>query len=124
MESLATLLAGFLVFVLIVLIAVYIYMAIALMAIAKKTKTPNGWLAWIPIANFYLMTQIAGVSGWITLALLLAIIPFIGGLAVAVISVWLWWKIAEARNKPGWWGILTLIPIVNFIVIGMLAWGK
>lgn len=108
----------------IVAIAVYIYMALALMTIAKKTKTPRPWLAWIPIANFYLMTQIAGVSGLVTLVLLASFIPYIGGLIIAGVSAWLWWRIAEERHRPGWWGILTIIPIVNLVIMGMLAWKK
>lgn len=116
---------GTLLFVFVIItLAVYIYMAIALMAIAKKTKTKNGWLAFIPIANIYLMTQIAKVSGWWTLIILAAWVPFIGGLAVTAVTIYLWWLIAERVGKPGWWGILMIIPIVNFIIIGLLAWGK
>ncbi len=34
-----------------------------------------------------------------------------------------WWKIAEVRNRPGWWGILIIfVPIVNLVLMGMLAW--
>ncbi len=124
MADLITLLAGFFVAFIIILIIVWIYMALALMAIAKKTKTPNAWLAWIPIANFYLMTQIGGISGWWTLLLLAGFIPLVGSLVLAVFSIYLWWKIAEARHRPGWWGILTIIPIVNFIIMGMLAWSE
>lgn len=39
---------------------VYVWMAICLQKIAEKTNTPNGWMAWIPIANIYLMCMIAG----------------------------------------------------------------
>jgi hypothetical protein len=108
----------------IVVLAFYIYAALALMAIAKKTKTPNGWLAFIPIANIYLMTQMAGISGWWTLAIFAAIIPIIGGLAILAGMIYLWWIIAEKINKPGWWSILMLIPIVNIIILGIMAWGK
>lgn len=109
----------------IILIAFYIYYALVLMTIAKKTKTPNAWLAWIPIANVYLMTQIGGVPGWVTLAVLLPIIPILGSLAFAAVFVWLWWKIAEARGRPGWWGVLIgLVPIANVIFMGMLAWSE
>jgi len=94
------------------------------MTIAKKTKTENAWFAWIPILNIYLMTQIAGVSGWITAAFLLVIIPFIGGLVVMALTVWLWWKIAERLKLPEWYGILMIIPIVNFVILGIMAWGK
>jgi hypothetical protein len=33
----------------------------------------------------------------------------------------LWWKISEARGKPGWWGLLLMVPVVNFIIPGILA---
>ena len=75
-------LAGFLVVFLVIFAIMYVFVALALMNIAKKTNTPNGWLAWVPIANVYLMTQVAKVSGWYTAGLLLAFIPFIGSLAM------------------------------------------
>jgi hypothetical protein len=36
--------------------------------------------------------------------------------------VLLWMAIAEARKKPNWWGILTIVPVVQLIVPGYLAW--
>ncbi len=105
-------------------LALYIYFAVALMTIAKKTKTPNGWLAFIPIANVYLMTQIAGLPAWYTLAILLPIIPIVGAIAMMVAMVYFWWKIAEAIKKPGWWGLLILVPIANLVIVGIMAWGK
>ena len=116
--------AGFLVFFIILIIALYVYSALALMAIAKRTGTPNGYLAWIPIANVYLITQIGKQSGWWTLGLLVGVIPFLGGLALVALEVFLFWKLAEACKKPGWWGVLTLIPVANLVILGILAWGK
>ena len=112
----------FLLFFVIIGIAFYVYMAVVLMTIAKKTKTPNEWLAWIPIANIYLMTQIAKVPGWVTLSVLLSAIPVIGGIIFGVVYLWLWWKIAEARKMPGWYALLMIIPIVNLIIMGIIAW--
>ncbi|MBI1936197.1 hypothetical protein HYS31_07195 [Candidatus Woesearchaeota archaeon] len=117
------LMVGFMILFLILIIAVYIYMALAVMKIAKKTNTANAWLAWIPIANLYLMTQVGGLPGWYTFGILLAFIPFIGGLLVAVLMAYIWWKIAEKLGRPGWWGILLVIPFVNLIMMGVLAWG-
>ena len=105
-------------------LVLYVYMALVLMAIAKRTNTPNGWLAWIPIGNLYLMTQIAQVPWWTLLVIFLAWIPFVGGLAVLGVTIWWWWKICERMKKPGWWALLTLIPIANLIIPGILAWGK
>ena len=45
-------------------LAVYVWMALTLHIIANKTNTPNGWLAWIPIANLYLVCKVAGRSGY------------------------------------------------------------
>ena len=109
---------------LIIGLALYVYSALALMFIAKKTKTKNGWLAFIPIANFYLMTQMAGKPAWWTLAILLSFIPFVGGLAVTAVSIYLFWLIAEKIHKPGWWSLLLLIPVVNLVIMGIMAWGK
>ncbi|PIU76023.1 hypothetical protein COS75_01220 [Candidatus Pacearchaeota archaeon CG06_land_8_20_14_3_00_35_12] len=122
--SLVAMFATMMLVLVLIFIALYVYSALALMAIANKTKTKNAWLAWIPIANVYLMTQMAEVSPWFTLAILLPFVPVIGAIAMIVIMVWLWWKIAEEIGKPGWWGILTIIPIVNLVIIGIMAWGK
>ena len=105
-------------------IILYVYTALVLMAIAKKLNVPNGWLAWIPIANIYLMTQLAGLPGLWTLIILVSFIPFVGGLALMVVLIWWYWRICEKLGKPGWWAILTMIPIVNFVIMGILAWGQ
>ena len=117
-------LAALIIPLIIIGIAIYIYSAIVLMTIARKTKTENAWLAWIPIGNIYLMTQIAEVPSWWTFLILAGIIPFLGAFVVGGLVVFLWWKIAENLGKPGWYGVLMLIPIVNLIVMGMLAWGE
>lgn len=117
--------AGFLLGALIVVLAVYIYTSLALMTIAKRTKTEYAWMAWIPILNLYLMSRIAGIHWWTVLVVIFAgWIPLIGQLAAAAIIVWWWWMIAEKRKYPGFFGILMLIPIVNFIILGVLAWAK
>ncbi|MBM3204903.1 signal peptidase I [Candidatus Uhrbacteria bacterium] len=100
-----------------VYLALYVYFAAALMAIAKKTGTKNGWFAWIPILNVFLMLKVAGKPYWWFILLL---IPFVN----IIIAIILWMKIAERVGKPSWWGILMLVPVVNLIVPGYLAWSK
>jgi len=118
-------LVGFVMIVALVVFAIfYVYMALALMAIAKKTKTPNGWLAWIPIANIYLMTKIGKVPAWTMLGLLALFLPFVGGIVIMALNVYWWWKIAEARDRAGWLGLLMLVPVANVIIPGYLAWSK
>ena len=104
----------FLLVMFVVFVALYVYMAYCLQQIAKKTNTPNDWLAWIPIPNIVLMVQIARLPLWWIVGLF---IPFVN---IGVI-IYLWWKIAEARNRPGWWSILMLISPVNLVLMWFLA---
>jgi len=114
MSNLGILLALFTGIWLVIVIAAYVWMALCLQIIARKTNTPNTWLAWIPIANIYLMCKVAGKPGWWTV---LFFIP----IANIVFAILVWMNIAEARNQPGWLGILTIIPIGNFVIPGILA---
>jgi len=130
-------LGALLVVLIIVGIILYIYHAICLQAIAKKTGTPNGWLAWIPLAWYFLQTNIARMS-WV-LALILCIISvtsffitdqsltwlsFILSIVYLVLVIIIWVKICRACDKPGWWVILLCIPIVNLIILGIMAFSK
>lgn len=108
---------------LVVILVVYVYTSLVLMTIAKKTNTANAWLAWIPIGNLYLLTQVAKVPWWTFLVIFLAWIPFVGSLAIFAVLIWWWWKICEHRNRPGWWSLLvTFVPVVNVVMLGILAW--
>jgi hypothetical protein len=105
----------FLLFTLAMALACYVYFALAVQTIADKTATPNSWLAWIPIANAFLMLSIAKKPLW---WFLLFLIPLVN----IVMAVIVWMAIAEARQKPNWWGILTIVPLAGLIVPGYLAW--
>ncbi len=123
--------AGFLVFFFIFAIAMYIFMGLALMNVAKRLKVEPAWLAWVPIGNLVLMAKMAKMHWWPVLLLLSAFIPvigFIGTIALTIFIVIWTYKICEARGKPGWWAIITLIPFVggiwSIVMWGILAWGK
>ena len=106
---------GMLLFFLVFALAIYVYMALAFQTIANKTGTPNSWLAWIPIANIFLMLSIAKKPMW---WFILFLIPLVS-LVMAIIVMM---AVAEARNKPNWWGILIIVPLVGLVVPGYLAW--
>jgi hypothetical protein len=93
----------------------YAYFSLALQTIATKTATANGWLAWIPIANLFLLLSVARKPLW---WFLLFLIPLVN----LIILIIVWMAVAEARHKPNWWGILLIVPVVNIIVPGYLAW--
>src|SRR3989344_8305699 len=107
-----------------IVLALYVYSALALMYIAKRAKTPNSWLAWIPVGNFYLVTQTAKKSGLWTLILLAGFIPFIGSIAVIGVTIWMFWITVERIKFPGWTSLLLLVPIVNLVMLGIWAWAK
>lgn len=119
-----SLLFGLIALVGLLAIALYVYGSLALMTIAKRTKTENAWLAWIPIANIYLMMRIGKLPTWSLALWALIFVPMLGGLTAAGMNVWYWWMIAERRGKEGWWGILMLVPILNLVLLGILAWGE
>ncbi len=101
-------------FSIIVFLAIYVYVAYSLQVIADKTNTENSWLAWIPIANVYLMCKIAGKPGWWLILFLIPIVNIVIGIIVCM-------KIAELRDKPNWVGILWILPVVGLIIPGYLA---
>ncbi len=95
-------------------IGFYVYGSIVLMKIAKKTNTPNSWMAWVPVLNLYLLCQIAGKS---IIWFVMFFLPFINIVAMVV----LWSAIAEKKGRPAWWGVLMLVPVVNVVIPGILA---
>lgn len=102
-------------------LAVYAYTSFATMKIAQKLEVENAWFAWVPILNIVLLFQMGDQNPWL---ILLALVPVIGGLAIAVLSVIAMMKICEKRGYEKLLGLLTLIPLANFVLLGVLAWGK
>ena len=99
------------------ILAIYIYSAICYMAMAKRTNTPNGWFAFIPILNMILMLQIAKRPLWWIILMLIPIVNI-------VIAIIILLDILKVLKRPTWWVILMLIPIVNLVILGVMAWGK
>ena len=111
--------------VLLLVILPYIYCAVTLQMIATKTGTENAWLAWIPIGNTYLECIVAGKPGWwVLMRLFVVLIPFAGPIITIFITVIVWMGISEARQKPTWLGILSVIPPLNLVLMGYLAFAK
>jgi len=123
-DAIIQLIEAMLIAFLVTFMILYIYVGAAVMAIAKRTQTPQAWLAFIPIANVYLMAKTADLSGWYTTSLALAAIPFIGPYITTATLVFIWWRIAERLGRPGYWSVLMLIPMVNMVLLGIMAWGK
>jgi hypothetical protein len=141
-DSLMAWVLGLMIILIIFAIIVYIYSALTLMIIARRTNTENAWMALVPFLNNYLMSRIAKMHWWPILLLIIpTLLSFVTtNLIISIIDIMLlivfmifniiWtYKICEARNRPGWWAIIALIPIIGFpiwwfIMFGILAWGK
>jgi len=114
---LAGLLAGFATVILIVEIAVYVYFCLCMFLIAKKLDVPNPWLAWIPIVQVWTVVSCAGKPWW---WILLLIVPFVN----IIVAIAIWMAISENLGRNKWLGLLMMLPIVNFVYMGVLAFSK
>jgi hypothetical protein len=102
-------------------LAAYIYMGLTLSTVAKKIGQNNAWFAWVPILNLVLMAQIAGTN---PVLLLIGLIPIVGQFYLLYVMIVAYMKMSEKRGLDKYLGLLMFIPIVNFIFMGYLAWGK
>ncbi len=110
--------------ILIISVGIYVYSSLCMAFIAQKTNQGPLWMAWVPIAQLLLMFKVANLSYWWLFIFLASFIPVIGALAVLAFSGYLYYKVALARNKPGWVGILMLLPLANLVVLGYLAFSE
>lgn len=108
---------GVFIFMFLFWLVLYAYFAFCLQRIAQKIGTENSWLAWIPIANMYLMCNMASKPVW---WMVLMFVP----IANIIIGILLWFEIIKALNKPGWLVVLMFVPIANFALFGYLAFSK
>jgi hypothetical protein len=126
--GLLALIAGMVIFVIILSIALYIYMSFAFMAIGRKAKLKTPEIAWIPgIGPMIIAFQASKMHWWPWLLIIGMFIPFVNFVAGTIFMVFaiIWqWKMFEVINKPGWWAIFFLIPPVLLILYGVAAWSK
>jgi len=138
---------GIFIAVSLVAVASYIYFAVCLMFLGRKTQTPHRWMAWVPVLNFLLLCRIARKPNWwvifvvlpiifnlftfyfvssenVLFVLILSLIQILTSLALIIITIILWVSVAKMRGKPAWWGFLTIIPIVNLVIMGILAFSN
>ena len=92
----------------------YFYFAFAQFKIAQKINHSAPWWAFIPVLNLFQEFQLAGKPWyWI----FLYCIPLVNIIAWVVV----WMDIAKKVGQSPVWGFLTLLPVINFAAIGVLA---
>jgi hypothetical protein len=127
-SGLLALIMGMIVVFVIIAIALYLYLSFAFMAIGRKAKLSSPELAWIPgVGPAIIAFQTSKMHWWPWLLIIGTFIPLVGFIFSITFAVFviIWeWKMFETIKRPGWWALLCLIPIVNFVLIGIAAWSK
>jgi hypothetical protein len=98
-------------------IGLYVFACYCLQQICVKAGKDPGGLIWVPILQMIPLFDAAGLN---PLLILLFLVP----VANVVIAIILWVKLCEARGKPGWLGILSIIPGLNLALILYLAFAE
>ena len=103
---------GLIFLMILMIVGIYVYFAFAWMTIAKKLKYENAWLAWIPIANLFLLPILAKKHwAW---GFFFLIPP-----VYLILSIFWLWLIYEERNYPGELSLIMIgffIPFISFLV--------
>ena len=101
----------------ILLLLIGIIETLPLFIIARKCGHEYAWCAFVPFANLWLMCDLAELELWYILLLL---VPYLNIIFFGLV----WWRITENTNKPGWLGLLMLIPGVNLIAGYYIAFAE
>jgi len=85
--------------------------------IAQKVGVDLAWLAFVPIANLYILVKCAGKPGW---WLILMLIPLVNIVIWLLVSL----GVAHQRGKSALWGVLFFIPCTHPIALAYLGLSK
>ncbi len=111
-----------------IILASYLYLSFAYSAVGRRAKVKSPGLAWIPGIGPLIIAYKASKMPWwpwlLIIAMFIPVVGFIANIIFLVFTVIWHWKMFESVKRPGWFSILMLIPIVNFVIIGIVAWGK
>ena len=103
--------------VLLVSLLLYLFYSYCCMLICLKAGHPPGLLVWLPGLQFLPLLRAAGMSAWWFLA---CFVPVLN-----LVPLILWpLKIAKARGKSVWIGILLLLPVASLFAFLYLAFSN
>ena len=96
------------------IIFTYVWFAYWLYQMAQARGLEYPWFAWIPVLNIVCMWQLSGLD---ILWVILCFVPC----ANIVALIYIWMEIADSCGEERWFGILMIIPVVNYWAIWKLA---
>ncbi len=107
--------AGFGAVFFLIVLAVYFYFAFTQYKIAQRVGCADkAWWSYVPVLNTFLLIQMAGKE-WTWF--LFCLIPVANVIVFAI----LWMEVAKASGNSSIWGVLVLIPFLNFVAMGVMA---
>lgn len=99
----------------------YLAYAIGSYMVAKRLGRQDAWMAFIPFLNIWLICDMARKdTGFTVMAIAFT---FICGIVGVIMVASAWADIAVLLGKETWYGWLTILPIVNLVVIFIMASG-
>ena len=99
---------------LLIYLVLHLFYSYCCLLICRKAGHPPGNLVWLPFLKVIPMLRAAGISGWWFLAFFVPVLN--------LVPLVLWpLKIAKARGKSVWVGVLLLVPVINLFAFLYLA---
>ena len=117
--ALASVSIGIILFSGLIGLACYAFFAVALSKIGKEMNYENSWFAWVPILQNAMVLKLGDQN---PLLVLLLLIPGIGALVVAILSLIALMKITEKRGYDKALALIVLTGIGAYILLYLLAW--
>lgn len=111
-------LAGFSIALMFFMLIVYVLQIIAMWRIFSKAGEA-GWKSLIPIYNAIILFKVSGLSPWLILAYLAAIIPFVGWIVPIVITILQANGLSKSFGKSTGFTVgLVLLPSIFYLILG------
>ncbi len=128
---------GMMIFLVALALLMYFYFSLTSYMICKKLGISYAWLVWVPVpvANFIPIVKASGKPLWWILILfapsflgllganaIVGVLSLVMGLAAIVLVVIIWMGITENLGLNKWAGLLILVPVVQLVFVGYLAY--
>ena len=106
--------------IIVLYIVIYIIFTLGVYGSYKKAL-PNGeppWAAFIPIWNFIVLLKVAGRPRWWAWFLLLPIVPFVGSLALLVLSIFILNDVSKSFGHGAGFTVgLVLLSVIFWYIL-------
>jgi len=119
---------GMMIFAIVIGLAAYVFGALAWMKIGNSLRYEYSWLAWIPVANMFMIAILGDLPVWLPIVLIVGyFIPFVNilaGIGWLVVMIYATLNIARKLGKPEWYCVGIVIPLLNLWVMYDMGWNS